>query len=63
VPPANKQSERIATLEAVTKNLVSWQEKQNGAIQKLRDRIDRLFAMLVAGIIVIIANLVTTIVK
>ena len=63
MPPANNQSERIATLEAVTKNLVSWQEKQNAAIQKLRDRIDRLFAMLVAGIIVIIANLVTTIVK
>lgn len=56
-------AERIAHLEAVTSNLVAWQEKQNGAIQRLREKLDRLMMVAGTGLLLVIGNLIVTLVK
>lgn len=45
----------IARLEERTRNLEEWQHKQNGTLEKLTDRINRIYetalAALISGII------------
>jgi GH25 family lysozyme M1 (1,4-beta-N-acetylmuramidase) len=38
----NEMGERIATLEAEVANLSGWQKTQNGSIQRVEGKIDRL---------------------
>ena len=56
-------AERIAHLEAVTSNLVGWQEKQNGAIQRLREKLDRLMMVAGTGLLLVIGNRIVSLVK
>lgn len=51
------QEGRLGTLEEHDKNTDRWQEKQNGSLLKLADKIDRLQWAIIALLLGVVADL------
>lgn len=55
--------ERVATVETCVENLEAWQGKQNGSLQRLEAKVDKLLMFIVGLLGGVIVNLIITIAK
>lgn len=55
--------ERIATMETRVESLEAWQGKQNGSLQRLEAKVDKLLMFIVGLLGGVTVNLIITIAK